>query len=134
VAVDVATQEDVRRIAGAMPGTIEAEDRFAFAVEFPGKKERGFAWVWFERVQPKKARVANPSVLALRVVDTTEKELLLASNPTAIFTEPHYNGFPAVLIRLDVVALDELAELIVEAWRCVAPKTLVFQFDGQRDE
>jgi hypothetical protein len=38
------------------------------------------------------------------------------------FTEPHYNGFPAVLVRLPAVSLERLEELIADAWRCVAPK------------
>ena len=38
------------------------------------------------------------------------------------FTEPHYNGFPAVLVRLATVDVDELAELVIDAWRCQAPR------------
>jgi hypothetical protein len=38
------------------------------------------------------------------------------------FTEPHYNGFPAVLVRLPAVTARELRPIITEAWRCQAPK------------
>ena len=61
-----------------------------------------------------------------------EKELLLASDPEGekFFTEPHYNGFPAVLVRLAAVDVDELAELVIDAWRCQAPKKLVKEYDA----
>jgi hypothetical protein len=125
----MANQADVRRIAMALPGVSEGKDRFAFSVERKGK-QKGFVWVWLERLAPKKARVPNPKVLAVRVADTDEKALLLEGDPDTFFTEPHYNGFPAVLVRLPAVTLAELRKLIVEAWRCVAPAALVLE--GQR--
>jgi hypothetical protein len=119
----MADQEDVRRIALSLPGANEAVDHFAFSVTVKGK-EKGFAWVWLERLDPKKGRVPNPRVLALRVRDTQEKEMLLATEPDKFFTEPHYNGFPAVLLRLEAVELDDLRALITSAWRCMAPSEL----------
>jgi hypothetical protein len=120
----MASQEDVRRIALALPETTEAEDRFAFSVSNRGK-DKGIAWVWLERLEPKKARVPQPAVLAVRVSGEGEKQELIASDPDKFFTEPHYNGFPAILVRLAVVDFDELAELIKDAWRIQAPKQLV---------
>jgi len=54
-----------------------------------------------------------------------EKAMLLASDPDKFFTEPHYNGFPAVLVRLPAIGEDELRELITDAWRSQAPRQLV---------
>jgi hypothetical protein len=54
-----------------------------------------------------------------------EKDMLLASDPDKFFTEPHYNGFPAVLVRLPAIGEDELRELITDAWRSQAPRQLV---------
>jgi hypothetical protein len=122
----MANQEDVRRIAMSLPGAQEGEERFAFAVEARGKP-RGFAWVWMERVAPKQPRVPRPDVLAVRVADQAEKAALLAGDPDKFFTEPHYNGFPAVLVRLRAVSKTELRKLLVDAWRCVAPRALVDQ-------
>jgi len=118
----MATQADVRRIALSLPDTVEAKDHFAFSVMNRGKA-KGYAWAWNERIHPKKPRVPNPGVLAVRVASQADKEMLLASDVDKFFTEPHYNGFPAVLVRLDAVALDELEALITSAWRCQAPKT-----------
>ena len=80
--------------------------------------------MWMERVDPKKARVANPRVLAVRVTTLAEKERLLAAFPRALFTEPHYEGFPAVLVRLDVVRVPQLRRLLTDAWHCMATTDL----------
>ena len=119
----MANQADVRRIALSLPGTSEGVDRFAFSVSNKGK-QKGFAWVWLERVDPKKARVPNPKVLAVRVRDQAEKAVLLAADPEIFFTEPHYNGFPAVLVRLAKVTRAQLHTLLEEAWRCQAPRSV----------
>jgi len=116
----VATQADVRRLALARPGTVETKGRFAFEVLNKGKL-KGYAWVWLERVEPKKPRVPNPGVLAVRVANLIDKDLLISAEPTKFFTEPHYNGFPAVLVRLAAVKVAELRPLLMDAWRCQAP-------------
>jgi len=126
----MADLDDVRRIVLALPGVSEGVNghQVGFSVENRGKW-KGFAWSWLERVEPKKPRVARPDVLAVRVVDLEDKEVLLASNERGLFTEPHYNGFPAVLVRLPETALDELAELLTDAWRIQAPAALVREHD-----
>jgi hypothetical protein len=70
-----------------------------------------------ERVTPKKARVPQPKVIAVRVASLEDKDFLLALDPAKFFTEPHYNGFPAVLVRLPAVTVRELRPIITEAWR-----------------
>ncbi len=115
----MADQDDVRRIALSLPETTEAENRFAFSV-----RGKGFAWAWNERVQPKKPRVPRADVLAVRVIDQADKQALLASDEHVFFIEPHYNNFPAVLVRLPNVSLEQLEELLVDAWRCMAPPSL----------
>jgi hypothetical protein len=126
----MADLDDVRRIALALPGASEGRngEQVGFSVENKGKW-KGFAWTWLERVEPKKPRVPRPDVLAVRVVDLDDKEALLASDERALFTEPHYNGFPAVLIRLPEIAVEELAELLTDAWRIQAPAALVREHD-----
>ena len=59
----MATQADVRRIARSLPGTVESKTDFAFAVMVK-EKAKGYAWVWKERVVPKKPRVPQPKVIA----------------------------------------------------------------------
>jgi hypothetical protein len=114
----------------ALPDTVEGEDRFAFSVLNKGKA-KGFVWVWMERLEEKKPRVPNQGVIAIRVPNQAEKEMLLASDTDKFFTEPHYNGFPAVLVRLQAIGKAELRELIVEAWRTQAPRALVSDYDAR---
>ena len=128
----MANQSDVRQIVLALPGTEEAEDHFGFSAPGRGGKRRGLLWAWNERVEPKKPRVPNPAVIAVRVADQHEKEMLIAADPAKFFTEPHYNGFPAVLVRLDAIGTAELTELITDAWRVVVPARLAADFERER--
>jgi hypothetical protein len=127
----MADQNDVRRIALSLPDTTEDAGHFAFSVR-NGAKQKGFAWVWMERPESKKPRVPRPDVLAVRVASREEKEMLLAADQQKFFTEPHYNGFPAVLVRLAEIGVDELAELVTDAWRSQAPRKLVRAYDEHR--
>ena len=122
------TQDDVRRIALNLPGTVEDPDHFAFSVPVKGQP-KGFAWVWNERVVPKKPRVPNPGVLAISVPGLAVKDILMNSDEAVFVADPHYNGFPAVLVRLDAIALDMLEELIIEGWRCKATPELRKQME-----
>ncbi len=117
------TQEDVRRIVSALPGAIESSESFGFGVLVKGK-HKGFLWEWLERVDPKKARVRNPGVLAIVVPNLQAKEMLLNADIPGVFTEPHYNGYPAILIRLNEVPMSDLEDMVIEAYRAKAPKSL----------
>lgn len=116
----MATQSDVRRIALSLAGAEESSDRFAFSVMNKGKA-KGFVWAWNERIDPRKPRVPNPGVIAVRVANLGQRDAILASNTKKFFTEPHYEGYPAVLVRLDAVTIADLEVLIEDAWRCQAP-------------
>ena len=76
----MATRAQVRRIALSFPETEEAKERFAFSVRNKGKL-KGFAWVWMERITPKKPRVPNPEVLAVRVANLVDKDLMISIAP-----------------------------------------------------
>ena len=107
----MATQQDVRRIALSLDGTSEDPESFRFYVG-----ERQFLWLWQERVDPKKARVPNPGVIAVRVADDIRKRMRLAMDPRVFFTEPHYDGYDAVLVRLAAIGRETLREVITESW------------------
>lgn len=117
----MATQADLRRIALALPGTIASREDIAYSVPDRNGKERGYAWSWKERIDPKKARVPSTSVIAVRVDGEDAKQALLSVDATKFFTEPHYNGYPAVLVRLAAVSVAELRELVTEAHRVMSP-------------
>ena len=119
----MANQADVRRISLSFPHTREAANHFAFEVPV-GNKYKGFAWVWLERIHPRKARVPCPGVLAIRVPNLDAKEILLMADPQKFFTEPHYDGYPAVLVRLKEIGVAELRVLLKDAWATLASKAV----------
>jgi hypothetical protein len=116
----MAGPEDVRHIALSLPETTEDTNGFRFFVA--GK---AFAWSWLERIDPKKARVPNPDVIAVSVGNEFEKETLIDMNPAVFFTEPHYDGYPAILVRVPEVDVDLLELVLTQAWQLRAPKRLL---------
>jgi hypothetical protein len=70
----------------------------------------------------------NGPILGARVEHLGAKEALLADDPDVFFTTPHFDGYPAVLVRLDKIALEDLDEVIVEAWLARAPKRLAQRY------
>jgi len=126
----MADQSDVRRIAKTLPGTTEGAGRFGFSVRNKSK-DKGFVWSWMERIHPKKARVESDQVIAIRVASELEKQMLLSSDEETFFTEPHYNGYPAVLVRLEAISVGELEAVLTAAWRCQAPKDLIAELDAR---
>ena len=114
----------LREIALSLPEAHSSSDeaRFGFGV-----RDKGFAWSWNERIEPKKPKIPRLDVLAVRC-SRAEKETILESDPELFFTEPRYNGFPAVLVRLDRIDVDTLRGVLRSAWMQVAPKALVKQF------
>ena len=60
------------------------------------------------------------------------KEALLGNDPNVFFTTPHFDGYPAILVRLEKIALEELEELVVEAWLARAPKRLAREYAEAR--
>ncbi len=113
----MATEEDVRRIALSLPETTEKP-----SYGTPGfrVKDRLFARLRDE-----------PGVLVVWCADLVEKEALILSEPAKFFTTPHYDGHPTVLVQVDAVDVDELTELLTEAWRIRAPKRLREAFDAE---
>jgi len=111
--------QTVRALALSFP-EVEAssEGRRAFGV-----RGKGFAW---------EARERDGGGLAVRV-DREEKQLLLDANPAAYFTSPHYNGFPAIQIRLEQIGRDELRDRLEDAWLIQAPKKLAATYMADAD-
>jgi hypothetical protein len=125
----MSSADDVRRIALSLPGAPQVEGELRFRVD-----DKNFAWVWRQRVAGRRGRVPQPEVFAVRVADEEEKQVLMAADPEKFFTEPHYNGYPAVLIRLAAIENDELAELITDAWRIRASRRLQAEFDAGQSQ
>jgi hypothetical protein len=120
----VATWDDVRRIALALPETGERVSRGQARWEVRGK---GFVWERPLRRSDLEAlgRAApDGSILGARVEHLVAKEALLAADPDVYFTTPHFDGYAAVLVRLERISPADLEELVAEAWLASAPKRL----------
>ena len=123
----MADAEDVRRLALSLPHVEEIDcDGFDFRV---GGK--GFVWSYPER-PPGQRRRLRTDIAVLFVGDEAEKQALLLGEPSVFFTTPGYDGWPLVMLRLDEVAVERLAELVTDAWRMRAPAELAADFDGGR--
>lgn len=72
-------------------------------------------------------------ILGVRVPDLVAKQALVADDPDVYFTTPHFDGYPAVLIRLEQISPQELEEAIVEAWLDRAPKRLASSWLEEND-
>ena len=121
----MATWEDVGRIVAELPETAEASPR--------NWRVRKKLIVW-ERPLRKADYAAlgddapEGDILGARVADEGVKFALIADDPGVYFTTPHFDGYPAVLVRLAEISVPELEELITDAWLAQAPKTLSREF------
>ena len=114
----------MRRIALALPETSErvSRDLRQWVV-----KDKGFVWerplrrADFEALG---AEAPDGPILGARVEHLVAKEALLADDAGVFFTTPHFDGYPAILVRLDRISVEDLNEVIVEAWLARAPKRL----------
>lgn len=68
---------------------------------------------------------SDPDALVIRVLDVGDRAALLQQQPDVLFTTPHYDDAPYVLVRLDRAPHGLLGELIEDAWRIHAPARLL---------
>jgi hypothetical protein len=124
----MASWDDVARLALSLPAAAEESSR---GNRHWRVKEKTFVWERPLRSSDLKAlgdaAPAGP-ILGARVEHLIAKEALLASEPEVFFTTPHFDNYPAVLVRLGQISVDELTEIITEAWLSRAPKRLVKEF------
>jgi hypothetical protein len=124
----VATWNDVARVVGELALTSEPSPH-EWRV---GKK----LLAWERPLRPSdrdalaQSGVEPPEgdILGVRVSDEGVKFALIADEPGVYFTTPHFDGYPAVLLRLSEIAVRDLVEVITEAWLTQAPKKLVQEF------
>ena len=86
-------------------------------------------FVWERPLRPREIEALGTAapkdpILGARVEHLAGKEVLLASEPRVFFTTPHFDGYPAVLVRLEQIGVEDLTEVIVEAWLARAPARL----------
>src|SRR3954452_14551609 len=116
----MATLDDVARIMGELPEVDEGEHHGHTTWSVRGK---GIAWLRpFSKADLKRFGDSIPPaepILAINTKDLHEKEGVLAAGLRGVFTIPHFNGYPAVLVELDVIDEGDLRDLLVDAWLAV---------------
>jgi hypothetical protein len=120
----MADWDDVRRIALDLPETREDSRR-----GLASWRVRDKLFVWERPLRPSDLRALGDDaptgdILGARVEHLGAKEALLADDPAVYFTTPHFDGYPAILVRLVEIDVGELEELVIEAWLARAPKRL----------
>ncbi len=124
----MADWDDVRRIALGLPDTSERKSREHASWRV---RDKGFVWERPLRAADIRAlgdQAPDGPILGARVEHLVAKEALLADDPEVFFTTPHFDGYPAVLVRLDKIDAEALEEVIVEAWLSRAPKRLAQEY------
>jgi hypothetical protein len=121
----MASWDDVRRIALALPETGERLSREKLQWRVKDK-----LFVWERPLRPKEIDIvgedlASGPILGARVEHLVAKEALLADDSRVFFTTPHFDGYPAILLRLDRIASEDLEEVVTEAWLARAPPRLI---------
>ena len=123
------TLGDVARIASGLPEVTQGERHGNRTWSVGGKAfawERPFSKADIRRFGEEPA--PDGPILAVRVDDLVEKEAVLAGEPEAFFTIPHFDGYPAILIQLKKVSRPALREAIIDGWLSCAPPALANDF------
>ena len=129
----MATWDDVARLALAMPEASERESRGTRQWRIKDK-----LFVWERPLRKTDLAALGPAapegpILGARVEHLVAKEALLASDPEVFFTIPHFEGFSAVLVLLERIGVEDLEEVVVEAWLARAPPRLVAAYLAERE-
>ena len=120
--------EDVARIALSLP---EASEQPLH--DLRSWRVRDKLFVWERPLRRSDLRALGESappgpILGARVEHLVAKEALIADDPDVFFTIPHFDGYAAVLVQLERISVEELEEVIVEAWLARAPKRLAREY------
>jgi hypothetical protein len=129
----MANWDDVRRLALSLPETDERESR--------GNRQwrvKDKLFVWERPLRGSDLEALGEAapvgpILGARVEHLVAKEALVADDSGVYFTTPHFDGYPAILVKLDEISVPDLEEITVEAWLARAPKRLADAYLSEND-
>jgi hypothetical protein len=111
------TEEDIRRVALSLPGSVEKPYN-----RLPSFRVRGALFLRIHEL---------PDAFFIRCADLEDRDELLKAEQGTFFITPHYSGYPGVLVRLSRVGLGEMTELVTESWRVCAPRPMLTAYDAE---
>ena len=111
------TEEDIRRVALSLPGSVEKPYN-----RLPSFRVRSSLFLRVHEL---------PDTFLVHCGNLEERDGLLDAEPGTFFISPHYSQYPGVLVRLSRIGLDEMTELVTEAWRLCAPKRMLAAYDAE---
>ncbi|MGA2969133.1 MAG: MmcQ/YjbR family DNA-binding protein [Acidimicrobiales bacterium] len=120
----MATFDDVIRLTAHLPDVTVSTSYGTPALKV---RQKGFCRLWGDRDRSK-ADLGEDEVLVV-FCELDEKEFLLAESDGSIFTAPHYDGHGAVLILLDEIDLETLANLLFDSYLLRAPASIRRQYN-----
>jgi len=112
------TEDDIRRVCLSLPGSVEKPYN-----HLPSFRVRSALFLRVHEL---------PDAFLVRCANVEERNELLTAEPGKFFITAHYDDYPAVLVRLSHVDLDEMAELVIESWRVCAPKRMLAAYDAEQ--
>jgi hypothetical protein len=111
------TEDDIRRVCLALPGSVEKPYN-----RLPSFRVRGALFLRIHEL---------PDTFFVRSAGLEERDELLKAEPSKFFITPHYDGYPGMLVRLSQIDLAEMTELVTESWRLCAPKRMLAAYDAE---
>jgi hypothetical protein len=111
------TEQDIRRVALSLPGSVEKPYN-----RLPSFRVRRALFLRIHEL---------PDAFFIPCGDLDERDELLEAEPGTFFITPHYDRYPGILVRLSRIGLDEMTELVIEAWRLCAPKRMLAAYDAE---
>ncbi|MEP1123369.1 MAG: MmcQ/YjbR family DNA-binding protein [Ilumatobacter sp.] len=122
----MATWDDVTRIGLDLPEVVVDQSYGTPALKV---RRKSFCRMWGDREYARDGVDPTDTEVVVVMCDADEKPLLIDAH-RALFETPHYSGYGALLVRLADVDESLLTDLLEDAWRQKAPKTLVDRLDA----
>ena len=111
------TEEDIRQVALSLPGSVEKPYN-----RLPSFRVRSNLFLRIHEL---------PDAFLVRCSSLEERNELLLAEPGKFFITPHYDDYPAILVRLSQLDPGEMTELVTESWRVCAPRRLLAEYDAE---
>jgi hypothetical protein len=123
----MATFDDCVRLTAHLP---EVEQSTSYGTPALTVRGKSFCRLWGDREHDRDGVDPDETEVLVVFCDLDEKDALIESSGGTVFSTPHYDGYPAMVIRLADVDLDDLVGYLEDSYRIKAPKRLLKLLDA----